>query len=495
MKRTKLIASLMMCVFCLSFLVVGVWAAVTSVNFNLNGNLQFYSEGVYIELSGQVYRGDSTSTLEALSDPRFALEKQTNFDNSSGEPSGNFPMESWNIQNLTFTPVDRYIQVQVNIKNHSEFTITATPNVLLNSLDITSNTFTNFTVSENSNEIVSISSGETKTYKLTIQLNDNATEFSANTLSVSFDFEENMALDYIQWNSTDGYYYLEMGELSDGTPLEWRLVLERTGGDEDSTVDGVSGFTGNKSELAGKTYYFLLNTWTGGTSSADSPDACAFNNNYYYSSLWSHGAYGAYGSTSGVYAEEYAPSAIRNYITGTPILRDSVQSSNYIYDPTAHSGSGQESEEDFLTKYNIESSSVYNLIKGRTLADLYTKFTASSTPTDRSYNSKVESGTETMDPISSNTIDKLWILSYYEAYEITGSDGEDSSSARAWTGEYWLRTLYVPTYSGPNSRSCYYVASSGSMAQTPTPDNSYSTDQYATVDNAYCARPAFQMSF
>ena len=102
MKRTKLLASLMMCVFCLSFLVVGVWAAVTSVNFNLNGNLQFYSEGVYIELSGQVYRGDSTSTLEALSDPRFTLENQTNFDNSTGEPSGNFPIESWNIQNLNY---------------------------------------------------------------------------------------------------------------------------------------------------------------------------------------------------------------------------------------------------------------------------------------------------------------------------------------------------------------------------------------------------------
>ena len=491
MKRTKLVASLMMCVFCLSFLVVGVWAAVTSVNFNLNGNLQFYAEGVYIELSGQVYRGDSTSTLEALSDSRFALEKQTNFDNSSGEPSGNFPIESWNIQNLTFTPVDRYIQVQVNIKNHSEFTITATPNVLLNNLDITSNTFTNFTVSDNSNEIVSISSGETKTYKLTIQLNDNATEFSANTLSVSFDFEENMALDYIQWNSTDGYYYLEMGELSGGTPLEWRLVLERTGGDEDSTVDGVSGFTGNKSELVGKTYYFLLNTWTGGTSSADSPDACAFNNNYYYSSMYWHGDYeGQYS----VYGNDYASSSIRKYITGTPILRDSVQSSTNIYGPTAHSGSGQESEEDFLTKYNIESSSVYNLIKGRTLADLYTKSHGYPDYQDLSYSSTVETGTETVAPIPSTTIDKLWIPNAYEAFEITGSDIEDSGSVRAWAGEYWLRTTYRGMASYPSNCN-HYVTSNGSITQTPTTENGYSSDQYATINNAYCARPAFQMSF
>ena len=45
MKRTKLIASLMMCLFCISFLFVGVWAAITTVNFNLNGNLKYYPEG------------------------------------------------------------------------------------------------------------------------------------------------------------------------------------------------------------------------------------------------------------------------------------------------------------------------------------------------------------------------------------------------------------------------------------------------------------------
>ena len=119
MKRTKLIASLMMCVFCLSFLVVGVWAVAVTVNFNLNGNLKYYPEGVYVELSGQVYRGSSEANLKPLksvdSSTNYTLEPITNFDNSTGEPSGNFPMESWDIGSLPFAPQQRYIMIELII--------------------------------------------------------------------------------------------------------------------------------------------------------------------------------------------------------------------------------------------------------------------------------------------------------------------------------------------------------------------------------------------
>ena len=458
MKRTKLITSLMMCVFCLSFLVVGVWAAVTSVNFNLNGNLQFYPEGVYIELSGQVYRGDSTSTLEALSDPRFALEKQTNFDNSSGEPSGNFPMESWNIQNLTFTPVDRYIQVQVNIKNHSEFTITATPNVLLNSLDITSNTFTNFTVSDNSNEIVSISSGETKTYKLTIQLNDNATEFSANTLSVSFDFEENMALDYIQWNSTDGYYYLEMGDYN-GTPLVWRMVLK----EENNDVSSVANYT-QDTELSGS-YYFLLDTYI------EDVFVCSFENNYTSSGPFPRlDKYGSF-----VNVNDYAVSNIREYLTGTDVYRG-YTSSGSNYEPAK--ATGQEKEENFLDVFNITSSPVYSMIEGRTLADLYSRMGGSTSGAAVTFDTDVENGVGELAGIDPDTTkDKLWLLSYYEAYKITGNTSSDSG-ARSWDTEYWLRSPYSFV-----SSAVHCVAASGSVSGGGT--GCSATD---------CARPAFKIS-
>ena len=327
MKRTKLITSLMMCVFCLSFLVVGVWATVTSVNFNLNGNLQFYPEGVYVELSGQVYRGDSISTLEPLTtDPRFTLEPITNYDNSTGEPSGNFPMESWNIQNLTFTPVDRFIQVEVNIKNHSEFTIMATPNVLLNNQDIASSTFINFTVTDNRSEVEIINSRVTKTYSLLIELNESAAAFTDNTLSVSFTFGQVPASYYLEWVSddldtetlNDGYWTLTMGEYL-GTPLVWRMVLKE---EPENDVSSVVGYT-EDAELSGS-YYFLLDTYI------EDVFNCSFENNYNSSSPYSR--LDQYGSSVNI--NDYAVSNIREYLTGVNVYRGrTYNSSDSTYTP------------------------------------------------------------------------------------------------------------------------------------------------------------------
>lgn len=190
MKKTRLVTTISMCVLCLSFLVVGVWAAASSVNFSLSGNLQFYPEGVYVELSGQVYRGTSANEedlKELTSSSRFTLNSITNFDNSTGEPSGNFPIESWNIENLTFTPTDRFIKVEVKIKNHSSFPIAISPNVLLNNENISSSTFTNLTITESEANEITASSGETATYYVMFEIDADATQISGNNLSLSFD--------------------------------------------------------------------------------------------------------------------------------------------------------------------------------------------------------------------------------------------------------------------------------------------------------------------
>ena len=187
MKRTKLIASLMMCVFCLSFLVVGVWAAVTSVNFNLNGNLQFYPEGVYVELSGQVYRGDSLDTLEPItSNSRFTLEKQTNFDNTDGEPSGSFPIDRWKIGSLPFAPQLRFIKIEVNVTNYSDFEIIGTPTIT--GIDTTDS---NITITDPG--YVYAYKGETGTYELVLELKENATEITSQDITISFDIEKAVA--------------------------------------------------------------------------------------------------------------------------------------------------------------------------------------------------------------------------------------------------------------------------------------------------------------
>lgn len=188
MKRTKLLASLMMCVMCLGFLVVGVWAAVSTVNFNLNAGLKYYPEGIYVELSGQVYRGSSEETLEALTyDPRFTLSPTTNYDNSTGEPSGNFPMESWEIGSIPFIPTEKFIKIEVNVKNNSNYPITGTPLITFdNGNDIS--TISNIITTENTLGIGYIEVDETETYELLLEISDNV-EIN-NNLNVSFDFEE-----------------------------------------------------------------------------------------------------------------------------------------------------------------------------------------------------------------------------------------------------------------------------------------------------------------
>ena len=474
MKRTKLLVSLMMCVMCLSFLIVGVWAAVVSVNFNLNAGLKYYPEGVYVELSGQVYRGSSADNLTALTyDPRFTLSPTTNYDNSTGEPSGNFPMESWNIQNLTFTPVDRFIQVEVNIKNHSEFTIMASPNVLLNSLDITSNTFTNFTVSDNSNEIVSISSGETKTYKLTIQLNDNATEFSANMLSVSFDFNE-FPLEWVADDPdtatlNDGYWTLTMGEY-EGTPLVWRMVLK----EENNDVSSVVGYT-QDTELSGS-YYFLLDTYIADVFN------CSYEN-YVYSRYGTRYRLDEYKDIASI--NEYSISNIREYLTGINVYRGYVENEEGEDIMSEALYTGQTEPENFLDKFNIRNSYVYNMIEGRSLADLYSRMKNDLAGSSVKYNESVES------KISSSTEDKLWLLSYYEASKIPTVQGNTAiEGVRRWDANYWLRTPSGYSEDGLihlNGVYQIYINTSGAFSSSTPYDVAYVSSK--------CARPAFKISF
>ena len=478
MKRTKLIASLMMCVFCLSFLVVGVWATVTSVNFNLNGNLQFYPEGVYVELSGQVYRGNSTTSLEPLtSDTRFTLEPTTNFDNSTGEPSGNFPMESWNIQNLTFTPVDRFIDIRVTIKNHSAFAITATPTAQLNNQDITSSTFTNFTVTDNREESGVISSGETKTYNILIELNEGSTAFTGNALSVSFKFDKVPKIfDYLTWeeddaNNTDvvdGYWTLTMGEYQ-GKPLVWRMVLK----EENNDVSSVVGYT-QDTELSGS-YYFLLDTYIADVFN------CSYEN-YVYSRYGTRYRLDEYKDIASI--NEYSISNIREYLTGINVYRGYVENEEGEYIMSEALYTGQTEPENFLDKFNIRNSYVYNMIEGRSLADLYSRMKNDLAGSSVKYNESVES------KISSSTVDKLWLLSYYEASKIPTVQGNTAiEGVRRWDANYWLRTPSGYSEDGLihlNGVYQIYINTSGAFSSSTPYDVAYVSSK--------CARPAFKIS-
>ena len=196
MKRTRIVALVSTLCICLALFATGVWAIASTVIFGLNGNLKYYPEGVYVELSGQVYRGDSLDTLEPITtDPRFTLEKQTNFDNSTGEPSANFPIADWNIGSLPFAPQLRYIKIEVKITNYSDFEILGTPTITgIDTAD------SNITVTDPGYVYAYI--GETGTYELILQLKDNATEISSKNITISFDIEKAVA-NYSYFNIVD----------------------------------------------------------------------------------------------------------------------------------------------------------------------------------------------------------------------------------------------------------------------------------------------------
>ncbi len=159
MKRTKIALALSMCVLCLGMLAFAVYSAVTSATFNLNGTINFNPEGVYVDIEGKVLRGSSRTDLVELTGDNFTY-KDRNYDDSTGETSGNFTMTSWSPE-VAFLPSERFIQYQVTISNKSGEPITAIPS------DITA--ITDVTATEEVSAVLRIEPGETKTYKLTLE--------------------------------------------------------------------------------------------------------------------------------------------------------------------------------------------------------------------------------------------------------------------------------------------------------------------------------------
>ena len=212
MKRTKLVASLMMCVFCLSFLVVGVWAAVSTVNFNLSGQLTFNPEGVYVKVSGQMYRGENYGTLAPLTASNYILPEMTNYDEVDGVPAGNLPLSTWTAPDVTLVPGERAVKYRIEVTNVSEAGIkgtatatikgaTGTPTVTTAG-GVKTSVYTNCTVTEYAQYIQNIQPNDTQVYELVVELNQSATSATIN-VSISFDFTDETT--YTMSGTTKGF--------------------------------------------------------------------------------------------------------------------------------------------------------------------------------------------------------------------------------------------------------------------------------------------------
>ena len=191
MKRTKIALALSMCVLCLGMLAFAVYSAVTSATFNLNGTINFNPEGVYVDIEGKVLRGSSRTDLVELTGDNFTY-KDRNYDDSTGETSGNFTMTSWSPE-VAFLPSERFIQYQVIISNKSGEPITAIPS------DITA--ITDVTATEEVSAVLRIEPGETKTYKLTLESTGDSAITDA---QVALDFDIRTTSAYVEEQTSLG---------------------------------------------------------------------------------------------------------------------------------------------------------------------------------------------------------------------------------------------------------------------------------------------------
>ena len=193
-----------------SFLVVGVFAAV-NVSFGLTGQLTFNPEGVYVKVSGQLYRGENYGTLAPLTAANYILPEMTNYDEVDGVPAGNLPMDSWTTPNVTLVPGEGAVKYRIEVTNVSEagikgtgeFTITGqskpTPTT---AGGVNTYEFTNYTVTEYAQYIQNIQPNDTQVYELVVELNQSATSATIN-VSISFDFTDETT--YTMSGTTKGF--------------------------------------------------------------------------------------------------------------------------------------------------------------------------------------------------------------------------------------------------------------------------------------------------
>ena len=181
MKRGKVLITFATTILCLGLLVFGVYSAVT-VDFAFGGTLNFSPEGVFVDIKGQVYRGEDYLNLEAIEGDEFTFNA-SNYDDSTGITSGNFPINSWNPE-VAFLPAKTFIQYYIEITNVSSESISAIPSDMATISDVT--------VWQNCAEILRIDPGETAKYELNLEYT-GAASISNVSFNINFDIRTTSA--------------------------------------------------------------------------------------------------------------------------------------------------------------------------------------------------------------------------------------------------------------------------------------------------------------
>lgn len=202
-KRSKLIATLVASIMCLSLIVYGVYAF--TATFALNSSFSFEANGVYVGISGQVYTGASASELSALTTEgkNYTLAETKNFTaKEDGTPDGskaNEAISAWEPANVALNESTPVLVYEISFKNYSPYFI---------SVEITNSTteVENVEMAEDKAGVEMIGSGETGVYKFTIEVKNLLASIAETPVIMAFNINKlDVTIDENWFNvSSDG---------------------------------------------------------------------------------------------------------------------------------------------------------------------------------------------------------------------------------------------------------------------------------------------------
>ncbi len=407
--RFKLTSAVMAFVIVVSLLIVAV-VAVPNINLSMNGNVSFVVNETEVYLNKVTLKNTVTETAEGNYQVRdvvlddysdLYIQANTSIDISDVTVFSEQAMEiDFDMTSLNAN----YIKVNLSYQN------------LPSTVHIAS---TSLYMPKNPSE--KLSTGKQRTFKIYIN-NTGTSALSLSDINLQISFEEKTSL--LQNDTANQYYYVEMGTIATSTGSEyikWKYI----------SADGENAYSYNSSTVPTGTGYFILETNVLNTVGLDGTNnmmEVSFNNDLQSSSRpYTHLTNG----WNNISASDYSTSNVRQYINGYNAY-DSYTNANGIYSP-----SGRYS--NMYADYNIdpENDIVYQNIIGRSLGDLYSDMNGSTSGGEVTFPTFNENATI---KYTENDVDKFWLLSYKEAYNLIGS----ADAVRIWpsgsANYYWLRS-------------------------------------------------------
>lgn len=187
-KRSKLIATLVAGVMCLGLVVYGVYAAVTAT-FAMKSSFTFEALGVYVGVSGQVYVGETETSLTALSveGSNYTLNEMRNFTPEEGTtPDGTKSQETiptWRPDNVEIDELTPFIVYEVTFKNYASYPIVVTATNNTGTID-------NVKITEDMGSIDSIDGGDSATYRLTLEVTRFLDDIAQKPVKLGFSMQK-----------------------------------------------------------------------------------------------------------------------------------------------------------------------------------------------------------------------------------------------------------------------------------------------------------------